>query len=339
MMDRPPHRTIIYPNQRQKKERMTLMTSTSRPRLKILERAPGDRLPPLRMTARDFDIIHAVYKYRVLSTSQIEALLFQPSPGRTYSRKKRCQTRLKLLFHHSWLFRNLPYAKPYALKHDLLYTLDRRGIERLAVELDQKPKQVAKRSSPRLASASYQFLKHTLMVNELQILLDLGAQCQRYEIKEWRDELALRQYQDKVTITGPRGGKQAVAVTPDLYNWLTTGEKDFHHFIEADMKTVVIDYDKDEGRDWARKVRAYIEYYDSGMYQKRYPAAGKSMRVLVVTLGQGRLENMLEATEKVAGKRKNRFWFTSLDRLTPDTILTEPIWRIAGRDELHQLIW
>ena len=163
VMDMPTTRTI-------------LMTSTPGPRLKILERAPEDHRPPLRLTGRDFDIIHAVYKHRVLSTSQIEALLFRPSPGRPYSRKKRCQTRLKLLFHHSWLFRNLPYAKPYAPKQDLLYTLDRRGIERLAVELDLKPRQVAKRSSPRLASASYLFLKHTLMVNELQILLDLSAQ-------------------------------------------------------------------------------------------------------------------------------------------------------------------
>jgi hypothetical protein len=331
--------TIIHPDRTQNKERPILMTSTPRPRLKVLERAREDHRPPLRLTGRDFDIIHAVYKHRVLSTSQIEALLFQPNPGRPYSRKKRCQTRLKLLFHHSWLFRNLPYAKPYAPKQDLLYTLDRRGIEHLAVELDLKPRQVAKRSSPRLASTSYQFLKHTLMVNELQILLDLAVRRQGYEIKEWRDELALRQYQDKVTITGPRGGKQTVAVTPDLYNWLTAGEKDFHHFIEADLKTVVIEYDKDEGRDWARKVRAYIAYYDSGKYQERYPVAGKSMRVLVFTLGQGRLDNMVEVTEKVAGKRKSRFWFTTFDQLTSDTILTEPIWRIAGRDELHSLVW
>lgn len=338
-MDTLTTRTIIHPDRTQVKERMILMTSTSRQRLKILERAPEDQRPPLRLTERDFDIVHAVYKHRVLTTSQIEVLLFPPSPGRPYGRKKRCQTRLRLLFHHSWLFRNLPWGKPYAPKQDLVYTLDRRGIEHLAVELDLKPRQVAKRSSPRLACASYLFLKHTLMVNELQMLLDLAAQRQGYEIKEWRDELALRKYQDKVTITGPRGGKQTVAVTPDLYNWLTTGEKDFHHFIEADMKTVVIDYDKDEGRDWAKKVRAYIEYYDSGMYQKRYPAAGKSMRVLVITLGQSRLENMVEVTEKVAGKRKGRFWFTSLDQLTPDTILTEPIWQIAGRGELHPLVW
>ena len=64
------------------------------------------------------------------------------------------------------------------------------------------------------------------------------------------------------------------------------------------------------------------------------------MRVLVVTLTEARLANIeQEAIEKVAGKRKTRFWLTTFDRLTPDTILTEPVWKIAGRDGLRPLVW
>jgi hypothetical protein len=319
---------------------MTLTTSGPKRRLKILERPAEDQLPPLQMTRRDFDIIHAVYKYRALTTSQIEALLFPHTPGRPYSRKKRCQARLRRLFLHSWLFRDAQYAKPSQARQPLVYTLDRKGIEHLAVELDLKPKQVGKRSSPRLASASYSFLQHTLLVNELQILFEVATSREGFELKEWRDEGTLRGYNDKVTITGPRDVKQTVAVIPDLYLWLSTGVRDFHNFCEVDLKTVVIKYDKDEGRDWKRKVKGYIEYYDSGKYQQRYPAAGKSMRVLVVTLTEARLANIeQEAIEKVAGKRKTRFWLTTFDRLMPDTILTEPVWKIAGRDGLHRLVW
>jgi hypothetical protein len=159
------------------------------------------------------------------------------------------------------------------------------------------------------------------------------------EIKEWRDEQALRQYGDKVTVTGPRKGKQVVTVVPDLYVWLSTGASDFHNFLEVDLKTVVIEYDKDEGRDCARKTRDYIEFLVSGKLQKRYPAAGKSMRVLYVTLSELRLKHLMSVTEKVAGKRKSRFWFTTFDRLTPDTIASKPVWKIAGRDGLHPLVW
>jgi hypothetical protein len=319
---------------------MTSTTSGPKRRLKILERVAEDQLPRMRMTQRDFDIIHAVYKYRALTTSQIEALLFPPSPGRPYSRKKRCQARLRLLFLHRWLFRDAQHLKPSEAKQPLVYTLDRKGIEHLAVELDLKPKQVGRRSSPRLASASYSFLQHTLLVNELQILFEVAIRRQGVELIEWRDEGTLRGYNDKVTITGPRDSKGTVTVIPDLYLWLSTGVRDFHNFCEVDLKTVVIKYDKDEGRDWKRKVRGYIEYYDSGKYHERYPAANKSMRVLVVTLTEARLANIEdEAIGKVAGKRKPRFWLTTFDRLTPDTILTEPVWKIAGRDGLHRLVW
>jgi hypothetical protein len=319
---------------------MTSTTSGPKRRLKILERVAEDQLPRMRMTQRDFDIIHAVYKYRALTTSQIEALLFPPSPGRPYSRKKRCQARLRLLFLHSWLFRDAQHLKPSEAKQPLVYTLDRKGIEHLAVELDLKPKQVGRRSSPRLASASYSFLQHTLLVNELQILFEVAIRRQGFELIEWRDEGTLRGYNDKVTITGPRDAKQTLTVIPDLYLWLSTGVRDFHNFCEVDLKNLVIKYDKDEGRDWKRKVRGYIEYYDSGKYHERYPAAGKSMRVLVVTLTEARLANIEnEAIGKVAGKRKPRFWLTTFGRLTPDTILTEPVWRIAGRDGLHRLVW
>jgi hypothetical protein len=318
---------------------MTSTTSGPKRRLKILERAAEDQLPPLRMTQRDFDIIHAVYKYRALTTSQIETLLFPPSPGRPYSRKKRCQSRAKILFHHKWLFRDAMPVKPSERKQPLVYTLDSKGIEHLAVELDLRPRQVGKRSSPRLASVSYSFLQHTLLVNELQILFEVATRREGFELKEWRDQGTLRGYNDKMTIRGPRDGKQTVTVIPDLYLWLSTGVRDFHNFCEVDLKTVVIKYDKDEGRDWKRRVKGYIKYYDSGKYQQRYPAAGKSMRVLVVTLTGARLTNILEVIEKVAGKRKTRFWLTTFDRLTSDTILTEPVWKIAGRDGLHPLVW
>ena len=40
-------------------------------------------------------------------------------------------------------------------------------------------------------------------------------------------------------------------------------------------------------RTWAKKVRAYLEYYQSGQYQERYGT--QSLRILIVTTGERRL--------------------------------------------------
>jgi hypothetical protein len=42
---------------------------------------------------------------------------------------------------------------------------------------------------------------------------------------------------------------------------------------------------------------------------------------------------------KGRGKFKQRFLYTTFERLTPETALTREIWNVAGRDGLHSLIW
>jgi hypothetical protein len=160
-----------------------------------------------------------------------------------------------------------------------------------------------------------------------------------FELREWRDEQTLRQTIDKVEITGPQGGKQTVAVIPDAYMVVFTDPREFHHLVEVDLKTVVLEYVKEENRDWARKIRAYLSYYEEG-YQARYPAAGKSMRVITVTLGEERLANLVELTEKIAGKRKRRFWYSTFERLRVEkNALTGLVWTIPGREGRHRLVW
>ena len=60
-------------------------------------------------------------------------------------------------------------------------------------------------------------------------------------------------------------------------------------------------------------------------------------RVLTVTTGEKRAANLKAITEREGGKGK--FWFTTLAQVTPETVLTMPIWQKAGSDELHSLIW
>jgi hypothetical protein len=139
-----------------------------------------------------------------------------------------------------------------------------------------------------------------------------------------------------VTITGPEGKQQKAAIVPDGYFHLDTGSHDYHHFLEVDLRTVVGKATRWGRRDWARKIQAYIAYFDSGLYQQRYETT--SLRILTVTTGERRLRNLQEITERVGGRK--RFWFTTFDELTSETVFTKPIWRMAGRGgKRHAFVW
>jgi hypothetical protein len=292
----------------------------------------------MRLTMRDRAIIFLIYLYRVLTGTQIGRLQFASDDGRPYGKLKRRQTRLKLLFHHEYLFRDEQPTKLSQGRLPLIYTLDEKGIEYLARELKQARKEIEKKSNPQLISTSNLFLNHVLKTNDVRIAITLAAAEQGIEIKEWRDEYTLKQDYDKVKVTGLNDVEYEVAVIPDGYFWLLADPRNFHHFLEVDLRTVVGQYSQDGRADWARRVRSHVAYYRSGLYQRRFPAK-KSLRILTVTTGDTRLANLKEITERIAGKQKRRFYYTTFDQLNPETALTEPIWQVAGRDELQPLIW
>jgi hypothetical protein len=48
------------------------------------------------------------------------------------------------------------------------------------------------------------------------------------------------------------------------------------------------------------------------------------------------MENLKKITEDVGGK--HRFWFTTLEQVTPKTVLAKLIWQIATKDGQYALI-
>jgi hypothetical protein len=77
-----------------------------------------------------------------------------------------------------------------------------------------------------------------------------------------------------------------------------------------------------------------LAYFQSGQYAKRYKA--QSFRVLTVTTGAGRLENLLRITEEAGGK--SIFWFTTYEALSAQRFVAAPIWSVANREGLSALI-
>jgi hypothetical protein len=313
------------------------------PRLRLLRRADEAHLPPIRLTPRDLAIIEAVYSFRALSTPQIERLLFPGNPQDIQANVKdpgsgktnRCRHRLKLLYHHGYLYREeLPVPLTQG-RRPLVYFLDKKGKDALCCHFDLDPKEIDWHR--RQNTVGDTFIEHTLQTNDVRVAVTVAAQQHNFTLATWLDDRTLRKQQnrDAVTISGPQGGKpRRVAVVPDGYFHLKSPDYEFHFCLEADRRTVVGQYSRWGGKDWSRKVRAYIAYFTRSepdkpsVYEQRFGTS--KLRILTVTTGQKRLENLKRITEQAGGR--GRFWFTTFDALTSETVLTEPIWFKAGKE-------
>lgn len=316
------------------KMKTTSNTSAKKRRLPQRRRAARDELPQFRLTARDKQIVEAVYDYEALTPQQISDLFFAPvQTVQTPPPSSRCLHRLKLLYQYGFLERE---ERPQLLtlgRRAFDYRLTARGAELVALMRGITVEELGwSKSKP----VSPLFLDHLITGNEVRVQIVRAAARHGYTIETWLDEKTLkRQQTDTVMLTSPSGRKQKAAVVPDGYFHLHTPTDHYHQFLEVDLRTVTGRSETWERRTWARKVQAYLAYYRSGRYQERYHT--KSLRILTVTTGAKRLANLKEITEGEGGEA--RFWFTTLEQVRDADVLTDSIWQMAGREDVRSLVW
>ena len=295
-------------------------------------------MPRFAQTPRDVAIVRAVHVYHALTAAHIAALFFTPAPHRSgdaRSVSSRCRNRLKLLFHAGYLLRGEQSQTLSEGRKPLVYFLDAKGAELIAhldgcgvADLDWHPRE---------NKVGWLFLDHLLATNDVRIALALATRTEGCTIERWLDDKTLKRAHagELVTLTGPNGKTQRVAVVPDGYFVLGTPAATYHCFLEVDRATTTGESSVWGRRAYGLKVAAYLAYYRSGMYQARYQT--KSIRILTVTTGEQRLANLKAITEHAGGK--SRFWFTTFERIrTAQDVLTDPIWEVATREERHALI-
>jgi hypothetical protein len=268
----------------------------------------------IRLTQRDIEIVRAVYDYRLLTTQHLKTLFF-PSRHQAYAR-------LSALYHHGFL--NRVFLGVYADKMNtpILYVLDKRGAELLQAEQG-----IDVVWSKELKSLTTQFLEHTLAINSVRVAVAKAAMDFGYALLVWKGENEIKADYDYVTIRGQTGRMQSVSVIPDSYFALETPKGKAHFFLELDRGTMTT-------QRFKTKILAYQTYYGSGAYQRRFET--RSLRVLTVTTGPGRAANLQRVTEEAGGKQ--RYWFTTLDQVTPQTVLSAPIWHVATNTQSEPLI-
>lgn len=270
------------------------------------------RPPRMRETDNDRKIVSLVHAFRVLSQRQLERLL-----GRSSSTVQRL---LRRLFDHRYLDRVFLPISHFG-SSPALYVLDKRGMQLLHQQGIEKLVAVPSKS------LSPMFLEHTLAINEFRIAMMLACQRQGWDIEQWRTESEIKSDYDRVRV--PLRSRK-VALVPDGYATIfVPGRGHTHFFLELDRGTMTLDR-------FREKVQAYIAYYKSGAYSKRYDAKGFRVLTVVDSATDRRRHNLANTTQEVQGIGR-RFWFASAAEISSRTVLFDPIWELAGQSGYHPL--
>lgn len=271
--------------------------------------------PPMRLTERDKQILEAIHSYDgLLGFSQIRRLFF--------SGESQAERRMMLLYQHKYV--NRPGFEERKRLPEMIYWLDKRGAE-LVANLEGTPlPDFAWRKEPRWFQ-----VEHDLAVNNFR--LDLLQACQAakgVKLESWVPESEFWAYPDAVTYSY-QNNKMKRNIRPDGFFILTTGENRIRYLLEIDRST------EDNPRFLREKLLPGLAYIHSQAYETRF--GHRSGRWLVVTTGERRLRNMLQQARR--GEAKGLFYFTTFSQLTPQTILSSPIWRRADRDDLVPMVF
>lgn len=269
---------------------------------------------PIQLQPRDLDIMEAVHSYQVLSTQHLRTLYF--------SSLHQAYARLAALYHHGFLDRRFLGVRADKNTTPILYVLDKRGAECL-----RKERGIDVSWSKRTKPVTTTFLEHTLAINTFRIAIAKACMSPGFSLLKWLGENELKADYDYVTLRSSTGRLRRVSVIPDSYFVLSTPKGIAHCFLELDRGTMTT-------QRFKTKIEAYQVYYASGAYERRF--ATKSLRVLTVTASEARAKNLYRVTEQAHGKQ--RYWFTTLSEVTPETVLRSPIWRVATNDAAHALV-
>lgn len=275
--------------------------------------------PHMNLTERDVRIFRTIRAFDgCMSEPQIRALEF--------TGERQCKDRLSKLYQNGYVERSDWRLKNYA--QAMLYRLDKKAVEVLSDLEGIPPNQFHyRREFPKL-------IAHSLRVNDVRVMCTLAMQQEEHwELAEWVSEAQFNTQADRVNYRTPEGTKKTRVMKPDGYFILVNDVQDivFRAFVEVDLSN------EDNGRILEEKVYPYIAYIESSTYQERFGA--QTARVLVVTTGAKRVENMKRKTERAVGKKAGYFWFTSFQELSPNTFFEKPVWYIGGGEgpaSIHQ---
>jgi len=290
----------------------------------------------ISLTERDLNLLKTLHAARYLTTEQIQQL-FYPGQGGIYGPRKICQRRLKQLYAAKLVRRIDPWVRRSQSSPSYIYALAKGGAHTLQSEFELTIPEADWK--PKSNEDNLSFMKHTLATNEIRIAVLRACPAAGVELTTWLDEREIRGEQpDQVTISDPKTRKaNKTAVIPDSAFLLAKDDKKSLYWLETDMGTVTVEARNWENKSWVKKILAYLTYQKTEAATQRYGHQGIA-RILTITTSEQRLQTLKQATERAGGG--NTFWFTTFHAVaTPgSSLLSSPIWHVAGREELETLV-
>lgn len=301
----------------------------------------SQQAPRCLLQERDGALLYDVWRYRFLTTSQLELLRScDVDPALRFVSRLTLTRRLKLLFHGKYVRR---VARPSITgMQEPVYLLDTEGAKILSLSHGE----VAVRAPSQLPKLAA--LEHTLAINQFRVsLVTVCARRREHqgesspEIVEWHSSSAAkfsvvpageeRKHQPlprKVTLI-PDGAFTLKVPVPNASlsnaSISTASMMKLFFYLEVDLGSEV-------SRILTEKCRAYYAFWQSGGFAQAYSvAANVGFRVLFVAPTEKRSATILNAIRKLEVGR-GLFWVALQDEIRPETLL-RPIWRDAVQDE------
>jgi len=177
---------------------------------------------------------------------------------------------------------------------------------------------------------------HDLVVNYFRIDVILAAHKSRsLTLQRWVPESEFWSFPDTVEYKTANGKSKKRKVIPDGFFTVRQPHVSQPGMMEELAFLLEIDMGTEDNPRFAReKVRPGVAYLKSEDYQARFGV--NYGRWLVVTTGKTRLANMKDQTEHSGGSQL--FHFTTMTQVSPETVLTGPIWYVAGSDETSSVV-
>ena len=276
---------------------------------------------PLRLTSRDRRILETIHAFDgLISLEQIDRLFFSGRGG-TWPRE-----RMRQLFDHGYV--NMPdEANAHRVPlGETIYFLDKPGAALVAGLRGEDIVHFSWRDEPR-----WSMIAHDLAVNDFRIdVMEAADLSPTITLHRWIPESVFWSDPDRIKYETRTGARRTRQMRPDGYFTLRRPAPGHPGQVEEMAFLLEIDMGTEDNPRFAReKVRPGVAYIGSQLYEERFGV--NYGRCLVVTTGARRLKNMKAQTERAGGA--GLFYFTTFDDVASHTVLTAPIWHLAGREE------
>ena len=259
------------------------------------------------------EVMAAIHSFEgVMTHSQITRLCF---PGCTSSWPLE---RMQHYFDHKLVKKIDAHNVNGRILGEIIYTLDKNGANMAARYKGMECPDFKWRRNPRWFT-----LFHDLTINDVRLAIVEACNIHKdFALKKWVSEYELSQVTPRIP------GRL------DSFFLLRRATQAFPKKVEQLALHLEIDTGNHTIRRFIkRKIKPILKHFGTDAYSRHFGV--REGVCLIVTSSEKRLNNLKKATEESGGE--GLFYFTTLDAITTETVLNQPIWYLAGSDYIFSL--